>query len=187
MGPSGFGKSTLSGAFAEREGWLLSDDALCVGVDGTNVDCIGAYSGLRLWPDSAANADIADFRRLRVSERTTKVRLLPKDPTDDPPRLPLRAVLLLDHLGVGVRDGVVFAPVPPRDSMVYLTSQSFKLDTSDRRQLRSLLGRIARVVETVPVVRVSYERRYDLLPIVVERIIEYLRSAASQPSKNVGD
>jgi hypothetical protein len=186
MGPSGFGKSTLSGAFAARGYSVLCDDALSLGVDAANVDCVGAYRGLRLWPDSAANAGIAGFRRGAVSARTTKLRLLPTDPMDDVLRLPLQAILLLDRLAPGMPEGIEVALEPVSESMAYLTSQCFKLDTSDSRHWSLLLAGIARVVETVPVIRVFYPRRYDLLPLVVKRIMAHVDSAGGRRRSGTG-
>ncbi|WP_295886509.1 hypothetical protein [uncultured Thiohalocapsa sp.] len=170
MGPSGFGKSTLSAALVGVGGTVLCDDALRVDCCATGVSCVGAYPGMRLWPDSVARTHISGYRQSPVSPVSSKLRCLPEVSTEAAQLVPLGGVVLLDQPVEGGPGHIELSPTTRMEAMAYLLSQCFKLDTSDSGHVSRILGKIGCVVEAKPVVRISYPRRYELLPSVVSMI-----------------
>lgn len=174
MGPSGFGKSTLTAAFARKGASILGDDALMLSCSGRLVHSVGAYPGLRLWPDSAAASGLEGYRRSAVSASTRKLRYLPEGETDDAGQPCLRAIVALDRRDSATRTDVEIVEVGAVEAIAYLDLQAFKMDSYDRERSARLLAKLACVVKAVPIVRATYPRTFAGLDVVAERILREL-------------
>jgi hypothetical protein len=173
IGDAGLGKSTLAASFLRAGVDLLSDDCMRLTIGSNDeISCIPTYRSLRLWPDSAGEvmptspfepmAEDSDKRRLGLAEGP------PSGPT------PVAAICIL--AAPRESDLVSFAPLAPARAVSLLLGQCFRLDPTDVEATKRTFERCADIVERVPVVELSYPRRYDQLPDVRDAILNQVTS-----------
>lgn len=177
IGPTGAGKSTLAASFHMAGYPLLSDDSLVLNaaMHGERVTAIGTYPGLRLWPQSLE----ALYQNLpfstTVENGSSKRRLLlrPVEPAVSPPKArPLAAIFVL---AASEHEAAVQATrISARKGCMALVSNAFLLDVADRRRSVALLETASACVERVPMFRLSYPRRFSVLPQVHAAILDAL-------------
>ena len=166
LAPSGHGKSTLTTAFARRGYPFLSDDCLHLDVSGPRIHVQPDAGHIRLWEDSAAELgegfDVfvpgSPKPRLTASERL---------PHCDHP-LPLSRIYLLGESDV---DAPTIRPLSPSQALIGLTANAFVLDIKNPEVLQRNLAAAARLVREVPMRRLDYPRRYELLDDVVDTVL----------------
>lgn len=168
VGPTGLGKSTLTGSLAARGHRFLADDALQVRLsDDGEPSVTPGQPHLRLWNDSAGAlaGQVADDEKCRIP---AGVRF----PHCDSER-PLTAVYLLgSHASAQPR----FEPVRPAAALLELVQNSFLIDPEASELLELQHAHLSALVSRVPVFRLTYARRYDNLPHVCAALVAHARS-----------
>ena len=166
LAPSGRGKSTLTTAFARRGHAFLSDDCLHLDFTGAGVQAHPHADHVRLREDSAAALGEGEARYVTGSPkpRLTAGERLPH--CNRP--MPLSRVYLL---GEGDTDAPVISAVPPSRQLIGWTANAFVLDLKNPEVLKRNLAAAARLVREVPMRRLDYPRRYDVLDDVVDAVL----------------
>jgi hypothetical protein len=174
LGNAGFGKSTLAAAFVRRGWTLVCDDCLHVdpGEDGINV--VPGYGGLRLWPDSI-EAAFNDGSRLRTVQdgRKRRVQVAGMDPMHP---VKLSRVYLLTRSEETGDTRIRIQVAPAREAFIELVRHAFRLDVGDRKMLARQFRSLQRLVEHVPICRLTYPRDFAHLQAVAGAIADDLRS-----------
>lgn len=161
LGQSGWGKSTLAGLLQRRGYRLYSDDCAVLFVDNGETCALSTYPSLRLYEDSIREA-FTQVPLLRpVAEYTGKRRisLEGQDSSGARPR-EVRAIYVLN-------DPVIPQDKPTIESMttacacMALIQHTFRLDLRDREQHALLLGKSARIAESIPSFTLCYPREFS--------------------------
>ena len=178
IGASGSGKSTLA-AHLGRGGWpFLSDDALVLETRPGQATPVARpnYRGIRLWPEEArrvaANGGIAS-----VTPDTIKRLLAPADaPTvafaSQP--APLVRLYALAAPEGPEQDLVEVAPLGPREALIAMLRQSFRLGVLERAVIERDLDRISKSVPTRLCRALRYRRDHAHLPEIKRALTEDL-------------
>jgi len=166
LGPSGRGKSTLTTAFARRGHPFLSDDCLHLDMSGSRVQVHPHANHVRLWEDSAAALGGGDAVYVPGSP---KPRLVASDGLPYCDRaLPLACVFLL---GEDTVDAPRIEAIVPSQQLIGWTANAFVLDIKNPEVLKRNLAAAARLVREVPMRRLDYPRRYEVLDEVVDAVL----------------
>ena len=172
VGPTGSGKSTLTASFHAAGHKLLSDDGLVLNSIVGGITVLPTYPSLRLWPGSVAGLFVEPPTLAPMAHYSTKRRVrLDEDETIGHP-VPLAAVFVLAPTS---KTGVLtISPtrLSPKDACMALIENSFQLDVTDTRRVAGVLSEAAKVAQQVPVIRLAYPRRFELLPSVRAAILE---------------
>ena len=174
IGAGGAGKSTIALALARAGLAIGSDDGLLVDTAGVATP---SYPCVRVWADSAGLA----IRSAPVVDApwTTK-RECRDGVTFAPAPLPLRRLYVLDP---DPRPSIRFEPIAPRDLVVTLVEQSYRLGLDDRDGLTRQLDDLARLARAVPAWRLSSPRRLEAWQELARAIIDHLHTVANAASE----
>jgi hypothetical protein len=170
VGPSGAGKSTLAASFALDGFPLVADDFLLVEPDGDRFVATPAYEGVRLWPDSveALTPEHVSVSR-PVAQYTDKRRLTPAPGTTPDRRQRLAAVAVIDE--EPGEPGIRVEPMGARDAFLALFQAAFRLERSGSARQATEFDRFLALARSTPVLRLTYERDFDLLPAVRKELL----------------
>ena len=165
LGRTGAGKSTLTAALASEGHPLVTDDCLTLDDDGDRLAAVPSYPGVRLWPDAMAAVGGSETAGPRVAHYTPKRRLAFADGgrfRDAP--LPLARVYLLEAPAPDSdAQPVRLEPLSARAAFEAIIKHVYRLDITDPQTLRNEFDRAGRLVEQVPVTRLSFTRDFGLL------------------------
>ena len=164
-GAAGSGKSTLA-AGLRNEGWtVVSDDGVVVDQSSEVLVAIGAYSGLRVWPDAAAATGLSSLAVAEVAEYSAKVRV--SSPAVHQPA-PLRAIYVIEP-GADCRVQRLSA----RDAVIATIAHAYRAEPGDRDALAAQLDACA-----------ALGARLGTFRIVVPRDLTQLSRAARVLSRH---
>jgi hypothetical protein len=165
---TGWGKSTLAGAFAVRGHRFLGDDGLLLKPAQDDYLVQPAHPSLRLWNDSETTLLQGATRKSAALDYTTKSRLLADTQLVhcDESR-PLRAIYVL---GDGTRDDIAIERLKPAAAVLEWTRHAFLLDVDDAEANGALFARIATLSAAIACYRLDYPRRFEKLDSVVEAV-----------------
>ncbi len=173
LGASGSGKSTLAAALA-RAGWaLLGDDTILVRRDTKGgFEAVPTYTGLRLLP--SALEQLAGGLATRSVAHTTAKRRVAVESSDialaSGPVF-LREVHVLS--GCATAGEVRLEPIRGLEAILALVRGSFQLHLDDSDRASEFFARIVTLADMVPLRRLSYPRRFHVLPHVIREIEKF--------------
>jgi hypothetical protein len=153
---SGAGKSTIAAALAARGARVVADDAIAVRRDGDELVAIGAYSGLRLWPDGPSPA--------------AKRRIGPGDSSIPFAGTPVR-VAGIYVLEPSASHAICVDRLPPRESVMALVANSYVLDCDDPERLERQLDRAIACGRAVPIRRLAFPHDADRLEELCQAVL----------------
>ncbi|MGH7906172.1 MAG: hypothetical protein ACREP6_06055 [Candidatus Binataceae bacterium] len=179
-GPSGCGKSTLAASFALDGYPCLGDDCLRL-QPGPPAIVTPAYPGVRLWRDAfAALAEKSDASAFAIGadqESESKIRLIADGAAFSQDHQPLFRIYRVVRMG-GENPAAIDAPrisrLTPREALIELLSQSFRLVVDDREMLAREFAFFRAIVEHVPVRRLEVPGHFSALPGVRRMILQDL-------------
>ena len=153
-GAAGTGKSTMAAALS-GEGWaVMSDDGVLID-DANGAVAVPAYPGLRLWPETLAVTGMRERCIGEVAEYSAKLRVAPAA-TGDAGAAPLSHIYVLERGGTfGIET------LGPRDATAAMLAHLYRADLTDRDGLAAQLDACARLVERVPVARLTLPNGLD--------------------------
>ena len=167
LGPSGRGKSTLSGALVASGGRWIADDLLLLSVDGSAIRAIPTVVSTRLRSDSAEALGIDHCSGEVISSRDAKRRWDVPGSSDSSP---LTCVFVLDRRDD--TDGpVVVGPMANGEVIAELASHWLLTDTGVVAPSQ-FFSTVTTLLRSSRVVRLSYPSSFASLPEVVRVIIE---------------
>ena len=168
LGDPASGKSTLGAALLARGHPLLTDDVLAPVAGRRGWEVHPGIPRLKLFPAVA--------RRLLGREdgqpmnTGTRKRVLPLSAAEHcARRLPLAALYVLDGRPTARR--VTIEPLRPADALLAVIRHTFNTIVQDRDRLANQLQLGSRLVQAVPVRRLTFPRRLASLPEVCAALV----------------
>lgn len=183
LGDAGIGKSTLAAVLVHRGWTLVCDDCLHFDPREDGIIVVPGDGNLQLWPDSI-EAAFNDGSRLRSVQDGRKKRVQVSDMEPVHPVSLSRAYLLTrpDHSeDTRIRIDVA----PDREALMELVRYAVRLDIGDRQLLLRRFRHLQRVVECVPICRLTYPRNLAHLQVVAAAIADDLRSGTVIPTTRI--
>jgi hypothetical protein len=167
-GQSGRGKSTLTAAFANAGYTILGDDTVLISDRNGTPYGEAIATAIDLFPDSEA----AIFGLEKSSQ---SARDKPQSKLSIAPHLlkmPPKAEYEIAGIGVlgTPAEHLGYERLGRVDGFRELLANSFMLDPKDRRESEARLAALSTLRGNVPVFRLDYPRRFDLLPRVIDLI-----------------
>ena len=181
VGPAGSGKSTTAAAFAERGYAILAEDVVTLQDRGVEFLVQPGYPSIRLWPSSveALYGAAATLPRLTPTWDKCYLDLTQEKYEFQQQPLPLAAIYLL---GERQEDRAPttseIAATERLMSLVANTYATYLMDKTMRAREFEVLGR---VLESVPIKRVTPHSDPARIGELCQTIIEDFRCIASQP------
>ncbi|MFC1628300.1 hypothetical protein ACFL3H_04210 [Gemmatimonadota bacterium] len=174
LGDSGYGKSTLSAAFLKAGHRLLTDDMLVLEKTMVGYQAYPGLPRIKLDPGIARKILGGDIRGVPMNPDTGK-EVLPLDADRSAAAggsVPLQVLYVLASPGDTCSDKeVTIRSLPPSEACMELVRNTFNTFIDDRGRLRNQFDFSTDVAKRVPVKMLSYPRRLDHLPEVVESVI----------------
>lgn len=177
LGPRGAGKSTTAAAFDAADHPMLEDDVVAIRFDDDGPTVVPGVPQIRLRSDAAAALDLTDSSVPSPDSWYDK-RYLRTAEIPDP--APLARCYVL-------RDGEELAleEVGGTDRVLELVTRTHARGLlEDAGRSGSHFEQCSRVVEAAPFRTLSRPRDHDLLPSLVDLVVEDLRSNAARPSSS---
>jgi hypothetical protein len=185
FGVSGAGKSTTAAAFAERGYSILSDDVLPLKEIDNIFHAIPGYPRLRLWPSSVealyGTPDAQPLlspnwskRYLDLSDNAYKFRSTP---------LPLEAIYIIEQRSEDPAAPFIEA-IPPTKGLFALVSNTYRNELLDKRMRRQEFDVLGRLVNQVPLRRLTPHTDITKLPELCDKILEDFQRLASNPNES---
>ncbi|MBZ5628076.1 MAG: hypothetical protein LAO06_04335 [Acidobacteriia bacterium] len=177
LGDCGYGKSTLAAGLMARGYPLLTDDVLLLQFDGQTVLAHPSLARVKLTPGSA-DAVFRGSRSIPMNRFTHKMifPLTASQHVSHP--VPLRALYLLPRNSS--RSRVLVRRVNGRAAFLPIIKSTFNNSVVSAPRLKRQFAFASRLVKAVPIKRLCYPKRLDLLPAVVDAILADL-SRESKP------
>lgn len=177
LGNSGRGKSTLAASFCAASHRFLTDDGLILKRNAQGgFDVLPSHPSLRLYGDSERATVGAGVARALPVQYTNKSRLLAGAELmfcDQP-----RPLLCAFFLGEGVADDISIAPIVGVEAHMAWVRHSFLLDVEHRPRLAAHFDDVADLAAQPINVSLDFPRRFEDLPAVRQRILDYVRGLA---------
>ena len=173
-GASGCGKSSLAAEFAREGCPVVADDFVLLQETEAGFAVVPAYPGLRLWPDSAEALTDEDSSLTPVYDGGTKQRVVaPSRQSVSSQERPLAGIVLLDgepHHGTDP----ALDPVTPREAMMSLFGQAFRMERASRKRAVHEFDQFARLANSTRLFRLRFRRHYSELPRVRKMLLAEL-------------
>lgn len=184
VGPSGSGKSSTAAGFARRGNAVLTDDIAALRETGKAFYVEPAFPRVHLWPTSA-RAMFEGWESLpRITSSWDKRRLDLDGPgfRFQSAPLPLAAIYLLDERESG--DFPRIEPMSAANALIALLADSHAADFIDRPQRATEFDALARLLDRVPVRRVTPCEDLERVPqlcVAIARDFDRMGATPSTP------
>ncbi len=172
--PTGFGKSTLAAAIAQRGGRLLTDDGLLLRECARGgVECLAGYPGIRLWESSSRHL-FGDRPRVEPYAHYSQKQ-----------RIALTESSIAVHTGsaglsrlyfISPPDGtgqISINPLSSQEAFLELVKFTFVLDVRSRQRLTANFAFFSQLAAFPIYFRLGYPREWERLPEVVDAIFSH--------------
>ena len=180
VGPGGAGKSTIALALGRAGFAIGADDGLLVEPESDprtpSVSWLAtpSYPSLRVWQDSAAVAPVAASN---ADEPPSAKRQFCEGFSFFTEPLPLVRLYVLDPEPSA---STCFEPLSPREAVMTLVEQSYRLGLDDRSSLARQLDALSRIARDVPAWRLSSPRRLDAWCDLAAAVAAHAADTASE-------
>ena len=168
LGDSGFGKSTLAATFLQRGYPLLTDDVLALEFSGENVWARPGIARVKLNPD-AADTVFGGRRSIPMNSFTSKMIFPLNDAQHGNRVVPLQALYVLPHKPSKSR--ILIRRLSGRSSFLPIVQNTFNDTVLHPDRLKQQFAVAARLASVIPIKRLSYPRRLEMLPAVADAIL----------------
>jgi hypothetical protein len=171
LGDSGYGKSSLAAWFVRSGSRLLTDD---LQVMAQHKGRLMAYPGPPRLKLSRSVAERILRARHGVSLHSAfapklVITLTARQSCNQP--VPLRALYVLGAPSRVAGTRIILTKLSPRRAFIELVRNTFNTKVIDRARMERQVSWCAQVASRLPVTRVSYPRRWPMLPAVHESIL----------------
>ena len=168
LGDSGAGKSTLAATFLQKGHTLLTDDVLALKFRGESVWVWPGIARVKLNPDSA-DAVFCGRRSIPMNSFTTKMIFPLSDSQHGDREVPLRVLYVLPHKPSKSR--IMIRRLSGRYSFLPIVKNTFNDTVLHPDRLKQQFAFAAKLASLIPIKRLSYPRRLDMLPAVADAIL----------------
>ena len=176
LGQSGAGKSTITAKLLGRGAELVTDDMLRVTEHGNKLYAHPGQPRLKLFKETALIHLPAAVTKGRWNPVSEKYQFDVTPPSERRPSRPLDALVLLTQPALDEKQVISINRVEGLELFQILTSSTMhsRMQTEDRlvRQFEFA----SRMSEKLPVFKLCYPRRHDLLPDVIKVLEEAVLS-----------
>jgi hypothetical protein len=172
LGDSGYGKSTLATSFLRAGHRILTDDLLLFCDDGPGVKAYPGPSRIKLMEDRAWELLPGIGPAGPMNRRGGKL-IIPLAAAHGAGKK-TRILAFYDLLPPGEAKrlhGISIQRLSSRDAFFALTRNTFNPRVATPSRLRQLFATATRIASKVPVKRLAFPRRLDVLPLVREAIL----------------
>jgi hypothetical protein len=168
LGKSGWGKSTMASSFHQHGARLITDDSLLLEEQGGHLIAVPAYSGLRLWQDSADLVIPSLFDMTDVAHYSAKKRFMLHNQANGATQEEVHTLFLLnDPLEMSPSHQVRIEPVGGAEAIMAIIKRTFLLDVESMGTVAKQFISASRVASASPAVySLRYPREFDQLPDV---------------------
>jgi hypothetical protein len=175
IGDSGYGKSSLAGAFVHAGHKLLSDDLLVLERSENGFVAFPGLPRLKLY-DVMASRFITDKRGgVPMNQDHSPKRIYPMEHEWHDQPVPMKAFysLVPPREAANLLD-VRIDPLTEREAFIELTKNSFNVAMREIGRLQKHLDWAAEVARTVPVRRLSYPRKVEMFDRAISAVMDDL-------------
>ncbi|MDQ6663587.1 MAG: hypothetical protein M3Z23_04265 [Acidobacteriota bacterium] len=178
LGRTGYGKSTLAGAFSQTGFPMVTDDCLLIEEAAGQIWGVPSYPGLRLWPETVSELFGGEPTLSKVAHYSRKKRVGAREALPfRGERIGLSRIYVLGDPDETTDSGVPFiAPLSPRDAFMELVQFAFLMDITDRAALSEKFQAIGRTAALPIFRRLSYPHEFSLLHSVRAAILRDIMS-----------
>jgi hypothetical protein len=168
------GKTGLAAAFAQAGHQILTDDILPIEDRPDHFMGLPGYPAMRMWPDQAGHF-MGNYENLDVVHPELTKRRVPVGPkgigTFCSEKKPLKVIYLPHRHGPDC--DITIEPLSQKNAFFALIQYSFAAGLVERLGLQpQRMQFFSRLVQKVPVRRLSYPDGYQHLPTVVNTVLE---------------
>ena len=172
LGKSGAGKSTLASYFLGKGSRLVTDDLLRVTFHDQSVIAHPGPQRIKLLPESAAEFMQGATCAVLMNPFTTKQLIVPPPAQWMDREVPLRALYLLDRLEkIDENDTVGAKRLCSVEAAMTVIASTFNSAIKTPERLERQLRFAGQILSKIPLIRLSYPRRFDALGLVYELVI----------------
>ncbi|MGZ4839193.1 MAG: hypothetical protein ACXVZR_11635 [Terriglobales bacterium] len=169
LGGCGFGKSTLAAALLSRGYPLLTDDVLVLEFQERSVLARPSLPRVKLMPESAPEL-FHGLQAIPMNHLTAKLIFELKPAQHFAQKIPLRSIYMLPRRPAS-SSTISVRRVRGRASFLPLIRNCFNDTVTRPERLKQQFVFATRVAGLVPIKRLSYPKRLDLLPSVVDALV----------------
>lgn len=180
IGDSGYGKSSLGGAFLRAGHKLISDDLLVLDRRGEEYWAQPGLPRLKLY-DVMASRFITEGRAgvaMNKDHSPKRIYAMEREWHGKPARLAAFYSLVPPHETTGLVD-VRLDPLSEREGFIEITKNSFNIAVREIGRLETHLGWAAEVAARVPVRRLGYPRKVEMFEPAVAAVASDLKTLRS--------
>lgn len=177
LGPAGSGKSTTAAAFAERGYSILAEDVVTLDDRGDHFLVRPGYPCIRLWPASVKALYGSESHLPKLTPNWDKCYL---DLSDNFQKEPLRLAAIY-HLSERRHDAVApFVHTLDRaEGLMSLVANTYATKLMDKQMRAREFELLTRVLNNVPVRRVTPHSEIARIPELCTRILSDFKSVSS--------
>jgi hypothetical protein len=167
LGGCGYGKSTLAATFLSRGYPLLTDDVLVLEFAEHSVLAHPSLPRIKLLPDSTTSL-FNGLQPIPMNRLTSKKIFQLSSAQHISRNIPLRSIYLLPKSS---GSSISIRRVRGRTSFLPLISNTFNSTVVGPERLKQQFAFASRLASLVPIKRLAYPKRLDLLPSVVDALV----------------
>jgi hypothetical protein len=173
LGNSGAGKSTLASYFLRKGSRLITDDLLRVTFRDQSVMAHPGPQRIKLFPDGAAEFMQRETCTVAVNPFTTKQLLVPAADQRMAKGAPLRALYLLDYPEKSDQiNSIEVERLRSGEATLSVIASTFNAAVKTPERLGRQLRFVGQILSKIPILRLSYPRRFDALASVYDLVVQ---------------
>jgi hypothetical protein len=177
VGDCGYGKSSLAAAFLQVGHRMVTDDLLVARPNAPTCSIFPGPPRIKLFPEVAKVLLGSGLNGSRMNKFTSKlvIPLSGSQSSGSPAILKVIYVLNAPHERTSA-NRVLIRRLSQRRAFVELTKNTFNTVVTDRGRLKCQFALAHQIASLVPLRRLAYARRLELLPAVREAILSDLEA-----------
>jgi hypothetical protein len=179
LGNSGYGKSSLGGAFLRAGYSILTDDLLVLEANGRGFQAHPGPPRIKMFPEMAREF-LPGQAAGDAMNHTTRKMIIPLRPEQTArQKTPLRAIYVLNTPAASARSRrVSIRGMSHRKAFLELLTNTFNTVNSEPERLKSQFVFAHAVCNAVPVRALSYPRDFRIVPQIITAVLADLQGMA---------
>jgi hypothetical protein len=175
LGDTGYGKSSLGGAFIQAGYPVLTDDLLVLKEGGHGFSAYPGPPRIKLFPEIARNLLGEQVSGIPMNPLTRKLVIPLVQQQSHQTAVPLKTLYVLTRPEARARsERVTLRRLSQRSAFLVLLKSAFNIDVIESERLRRQFLLCTRIASTVPIKLLSYPRNLASLPLVRDAMLSDL-------------